>query len=80
MTKAKAVIIPVTPFQQNCTLLWCDATARIFAVREGDGDECEFVGLRVDLAHGPRLPLIPPVELNYWKGFGERPFTIALPP
>jgi len=30
MTKAKAVIIPVTPFQQNCTLLWCDATKRAF--------------------------------------------------
>jgi len=26
MTKAKALIIPVTPFQQNCTLLWCEAT------------------------------------------------------
>ena len=24
MTKTKAVVIPVTPFQQNCTLLWCD--------------------------------------------------------
>jgi hydroxyacylglutathione hydrolase len=24
----KAVIVPVTPFQQNCTLLWCTATMR----------------------------------------------------
>lgn len=24
----KAVIIPVTPFQQNCTLLWCDRTMK----------------------------------------------------
>jgi hydroxyacylglutathione hydrolase len=24
--KARAKIIPVTPFQQNCTLLWCDAS------------------------------------------------------
>ena len=22
----KAVIVPVTPFQQNCTLLWCEET------------------------------------------------------
>jgi hydroxyacylglutathione hydrolase len=28
MTKAKAVIVPVTPFQQNCTLLWCEVTKR----------------------------------------------------
>ena len=24
----KAAIIPVTPLQQNCTLLWCTATMR----------------------------------------------------
>src|SRR6516164_9541687 len=23
MTKAKAIVVPVTPFQQNCTVLWC---------------------------------------------------------
>ncbi len=30
MTEAqmKAILIPVTPFQQNCTLLWCTATMR----------------------------------------------------
>jgi hydroxyacylglutathione hydrolase len=26
--KAGAAIIPVTPFQQNCTLLWCEATRK----------------------------------------------------
>ncbi|MDC7786954.1 MBL fold metallo-hydrolase [Rhodoplanes sp. TEM] len=26
MTRARAAIVPVTPFQQNCTLLWCDTT------------------------------------------------------
>jgi glyoxylase-like metal-dependent hydrolase (beta-lactamase superfamily II) len=25
-TKAGATLIPVTPFRQNCTLLWCEAT------------------------------------------------------
>lgn len=35
MTKAKAVIIPVTPFQQNCTLLWCEATKRAVVVDPG---------------------------------------------
>lgn len=35
MTKAKAVIVPVTPFQQNCTLLWCEATKRAVVVDPG---------------------------------------------
>jgi glyoxylase-like metal-dependent hydrolase (beta-lactamase superfamily II) len=35
MTQVKAVIIPVTPFQQNCTLLWCEATKRAVVVDPG---------------------------------------------
>lgn len=35
MTRAQAVIIPVTPFQQNCTLLWCEATKRAVVVDPG---------------------------------------------
>ena len=35
MAKAKALIIPVTPFQQNCTLLWCEATNRAVVIDPG---------------------------------------------
>jgi hydroxyacylglutathione hydrolase len=35
MTKAKVTIIPVTPFQQNCTLLWCEASKRGVVVDPG---------------------------------------------
>ena len=35
MSKAKALIIPVTPFQQNCTLLWCEATKRAVVIDPG---------------------------------------------
>jgi hydroxyacylglutathione hydrolase len=35
MTKTKAVIVPVTPFQQNCTLLWCEATKRAVVIDPG---------------------------------------------
>jgi len=28
MTQARALIIPVTPFQQNCTLVWSQASKR----------------------------------------------------
>ncbi|MGI2260093.1 MBL fold metallo-hydrolase [Shewanella sp. GXUN23E] len=31
----KYLIIPVTPFQQNCTLLWCDATKKAAVVDPG---------------------------------------------
>ena len=31
----KAKIIPVTPFQQNCTLLWCDETMKGAVVDAG---------------------------------------------
>jgi hydroxyacylglutathione hydrolase len=60
MTKAKAVIIPVTPFQQNCTLLWCEATKRAVVIDPG-GDLADIeraiaqAGVAVDkiwLTHG----------------------------
>ncbi len=42
MPKAHAAIIPVTVFQQNCLLLWCDATKRAVVIDPGgDIDEVE---------------------------------------
>lgn len=35
MTKPKALIIPVTPFQQNCTLLWCETSKRAVVIDPG---------------------------------------------
>ncbi|WP_420133108.1 MBL fold metallo-hydrolase [Rhodopseudomonas sp.] len=58
--KAGATIIPVTPFQQNCTLLWCEATRKAVVVDPG-GDVPEIlaaiekVGVSVEaiwLTHG----------------------------
>lgn len=40
----KAVIVPVTPLQQNCTLLWCTATMRgAFVDPGGDLDHLQKV-------------------------------------
>lgn len=56
----RAAIIPVTPFQQNCTLLWDDAT-KVGAVVDPGGDldqikaAIEEVGIKVEkivLTHG----------------------------
>ena len=35
MTKAKAIIVPVTPFQQNCTVLWCETSKRAVVIDPG---------------------------------------------
>jgi len=60
MSKAKALIVPVTPFQQNCTLLWCEASKRAAVIDPG-GDLPEIeraiaqAGVTVDkiwLTHG----------------------------
>ena len=35
MPNVRAAIIPVTPFQQNCTLLWCERTKRAAVIDPG---------------------------------------------
>jgi glyoxylase-like metal-dependent hydrolase (beta-lactamase superfamily II) len=35
MSKARATIVPVTPLAQNCTVLWCEATARGVVIDPG---------------------------------------------
>jgi len=35
MSTARAMIVPVTPLQQNCTLLWCEATLRGVVIDPG---------------------------------------------
>jgi hydroxyacylglutathione hydrolase len=60
MSNVKALIIPVTPFQQNCTLLWCEASKRAVVIDPG-GDLADIergiaeAGVRVEkiwLTHG----------------------------
>ena len=42
----KAAIIPVTPLQQNCTLLWCTETMRgAFCDPGGDLDRLKAAGV-----------------------------------
>ena len=33
--KAGAIIVPVTPFEQNCTLIWCEATKKAVVIDPG---------------------------------------------
>lgn len=58
--KARAAIIPVTAFEQNCTLIWCDATKRAVVIDPGGDvpnilDAITQSGVTVDkiwLTHG----------------------------
>ncbi len=60
MTSARAAIIPVTPFQQNCTLLWCEETKKAAIVDPGGDiprirEAVEKTGVTVEkilLTHG----------------------------
>ena len=58
--RLKAAIVPVTPFEQNCTLLW-DDTSKIGAVVDPGGDvprildAIKQIGIKVEkivLTHG----------------------------
>src|SRR5215212_9256155 len=60
VTSLRAAIVPVTPFQQNCTLLWSDSTKRGVVVDPG-GDVPRILGAveqtgiaveRILLTHG----------------------------
>ncbi|MFL9828465.1 MBL fold metallo-hydrolase [Rhodoplanes sp. SY1] len=51
MTRARAAIVPVTPFQQNCTLLWCEATKTGVVVDPGgDLDQIEAAIAKAGIA------------------------------
>jgi glyoxylase-like metal-dependent hydrolase (beta-lactamase superfamily II) len=60
MTQARAAIIPVTSFQQNCTLLWCDDSGRGVVVDPGGDldrirqaiDELKVKVEKILLTHG----------------------------
>jgi hydroxyacylglutathione hydrolase len=57
---ARAAIVPVTPFQQNCTLLWCDETKRAVVIDPGGDldrirqvvDQAQVVVDAIWLTHG----------------------------
>lgn len=40
----RAAVIPVTPFEQNCTLLWCQATRKAAIIDPG-GDVARILGV-----------------------------------
>ena len=58
--KAGATIVPVTPFEQNCTIIWCEATKKAVVIDPGGDvprilDAITQTGVKVEkiwLTHG----------------------------
>ena len=58
--KAGATIVPVTPFEQNCTIIWCEATKKAVVIDPGGDvprilDAIRQTGVQVEkiwLTHG----------------------------
>lgn len=65
-------IIPVTPFAQNCSLLWCDATGRAAVVDPGGDLEHILAavreeGLVVEKSSSPTATSTMPAAPRRWR-------------
>ncbi len=59
----KAIIVPVTPFEQNCSVIWCEKTRKAAVIDPG-GDLDRILGViekenleveKILINHGHRL-------------------------
>jgi glyoxylase-like metal-dependent hydrolase (beta-lactamase superfamily II) len=71
-------IIPVTPFQQNCTLLWCDETAQAAIVDPG-GDVEHIIAAIRDAEIAPAKILLTHGHLDHVGGTAELAERLGLP-
>lgn len=70
MPELKAAIIPVTPLQQNCTLIWDDGTKAAFVVDPG-GDVPEIVGAIAELGLNVERILLTHGHIDHAGGAAE---------
>jgi hydroxyacylglutathione hydrolase len=71
-------IIPVTPFQQNCTLFWCDQTGQAAVVDPGGDLDLILAGIR-QTGIDPRKVLLTHGHLDHVGGAAELTERLALP-
>ncbi len=72
------VTIPVTPFQQNCSILWCDQTLEAAVVDPG-GDLPRICAEIERLGVVPRLILLTHAHIDHAGGAGALARELALP-
>ena len=71
-------ILPVTPFQQNCTLLWCTATRRAVIIDPG-GEAPRILRLIADLKLEPERILLTHGHLDHVGATAELVEHLHLP-
>ncbi|MBT3048106.1 MAG: MBL fold metallo-hydrolase [gamma proteobacterium symbiont of Ctena orbiculata] len=71
-------IIPVTPFQQNCTLFWCDKS-RQAAIIDPGGDTRQLVNQITDLELLPRQILLTHGHIDHAGGANELAQMLEIP-
>jgi glyoxylase-like metal-dependent hydrolase (beta-lactamase superfamily II) len=71
-------VIPVTPFQQNCTLLWCDKTGQAAVVDPG-GDVEQILAAIARAGIAPVKILLTHGHLDHVGGTAELAERLGLP-
>ena len=66
----KAAVIPVTPFQQNCTLIWDDAT-KVGAVIDPGGDIDTIMGVIAEVGMKPEKIVLTHGHIDHAGGAAE---------
>jgi glyoxylase-like metal-dependent hydrolase (beta-lactamase superfamily II) len=74
----KFKIVPVTPFQQNCTVLWCDETAEAAIVDPGGDLEQILAAIRAAGADPVKI-LLTHGHMDHVGGTAELAERLALP-
>jgi len=78
MSPINAVIVPVTPFQQNCTILWCTATNKAAIVDPG-GDVAVLRQVIADKKVIPEKILLTHGHLDHAGGAAELAEALGIP-
>ncbi|MCG7898272.1 MAG: MBL fold metallo-hydrolase [Candidatus Thiodiazotropha lotti] len=71
-------VIPVTPFQQNCTLFWCENT-RAAAIIDPGGESQRLMTILEDLELKPQMILLTHGHLDHAGGAVELAERLGVP-
>lgn len=71
-------ILPVTPFQQNCTILWCERTRRAAIIDPG-GEAERILGVIAELKLEPERILLTHGHLDHVGAAGDLAKRLGLP-
>lgn len=74
----RVTIIPVTPFEQNCTLLWCEETQQAAVVDPG-GDLDEILGAAKEAGVTITKILLTHAHIDHAGGTGELAAKLGVP-